>query len=236
MEPLDFGNLAEQRRNSIFRDILSDTHLQSCFTCGTCSGGCPLTGMESSMDEDLDARKVIRIHGDSGLYSGGPAPLPRSAHHPGVWISPSVNAVKTWELFERNTPPPDERLAAARRLKAAGWRIKIRIDPVIPEVGVGHYREVARKVSALAPERVTLGLLKHFPRLPRGPREGTWRQLAGSPNGIQRYPLPLKARIVAAWRNGWDCNPPSAGRRLTFGRHGAGKPMVAIARFRMTRG
>ena len=61
MEPLDFGNLAAQRKNSIFRDILSDTHLQACFTCGTCSGGCPLTGMESTKDEGLDARKVIRL-------------------------------------------------------------------------------------------------------------------------------------------------------------------------------
>jgi len=121
---------------------------------------------------------------------------------PQVWISFSVNAVKAWELFEKNTPHPDERLAAARRLKAAGWRIKIRIDPVIPEVGIGHYREVARKVSILDPERVTVGLLKHFPRLPRCPREGPWRQLAKSPNGIKRYPSQLKADIfkrLAEW-------------------------------------
>ena len=121
---------------------------------------------------------------------------------PQVWISFSVNAVKTWELFEKNTPHPDERLAAARRLKEAGWRVRIRIDPVIPEVGIGHYREVARKVSSLAPERVTVGVLKHFPRLPRGQREGPGRQLAESPNGIKRYPLPIKARIfnsLAEW-------------------------------------
>jgi spore photoproduct lyase len=121
---------------------------------------------------------------------------------PQVWISLSVNALKAWELFEKNTPHPDERLAAARRLKAAGWRIKIRIDPVIPEIGIGHYREVARKVSALAPERVTVGLLKHFPRLPRCPRKEPWRQLAKSPNGIKRYPAHLKADIfksLAEW-------------------------------------
>ena len=55
---------------------------------------------------------------------------------PQVWISFSVNAVKTWELFEKNTPHPDERLAAAWRLKEAGWRVRIRIDPIIPEVGI----------------------------------------------------------------------------------------------------
>jgi spore photoproduct lyase len=117
---------------------------------------------------------------------------------PQVWISFSVNAVKTWELFEKETPHPDERLAAAWRLKEAGWRVRIRIDPVIPEVGIGHYREVAQKVSALAPERVTVGLLKHFPRLPRGRREEPWKQLAESPNGIKRYPMHLKAGILTS--------------------------------------
>lgn len=114
---------------------------------------------------------------------------------PQVWISFSLNAVKTWELFERNTPHPEERLAAARRLKEAGWRVRVRIDPVIPEVGLGHYREIARQVSALAPERVTVGVLKYFPRLPRCPGEGPVRQLAKSINGIKRYPLQLKVRI-----------------------------------------
>ena len=121
---------------------------------------------------------------------------------PQVWISFSVNAVKSWELFERKTPHPEERLAAAWRLKEAGWRVRIRIDPVIPEVAISHYREVAQKVSGLAPERVTVGVLKHFPRLPRCRREGPRKQLAESHNGIKRYPSHLKARIfnsLAEW-------------------------------------
>ncbi len=119
-----------------------------------------------------------------------------------VWITFSLNAVKTWELFEKNTPHPDERLAAAWRLKEAGWRVRIRIDPIIAEVGIDHYREMARKVSALAPERVTVGVLKHFPRLPRCRQDGPWRQLVESPNGINRYPSTIKARIfnnLAEW-------------------------------------
>jgi spore photoproduct lyase len=121
---------------------------------------------------------------------------------PQVWISFSVNAVKTWQLFEKHTPHPDARLAAARRLKEAGWRVRVRIDPIIPEIGIGHYREVANKVSALVPERVTVGVLKHFPRLPRSLREGPWRQLAESPNGIRRYPSHVKVRVfnsLADW-------------------------------------
>ena len=49
--------MAEQRQKSIFREILTESHLNACFTCGNCSGGCPLTGMESNMDEGLDAAR-----------------------------------------------------------------------------------------------------------------------------------------------------------------------------------
>ena len=61
MEPLDLGNLAERRQKSIFSGILPESHMNACFTCGTCSGGCPLTGMESTKDEGLDCRKAIRM-------------------------------------------------------------------------------------------------------------------------------------------------------------------------------
>jgi len=61
MEPVDCSNLAELRKKSIFSDILPESHMNACFTCGTCSGGCPLTGMESTKDEGLDCRKVIRM-------------------------------------------------------------------------------------------------------------------------------------------------------------------------------
>jgi spore photoproduct lyase len=121
---------------------------------------------------------------------------------PQVWISFSVNAIKTWELFEAQTPHPEARLAAAARLQAAGWRVRIRIDPIIPEVGLGHYREIARMVSDLAPERVTLGLLKHFPRRPQGRGAGPGRELAAAPGGLKRYPAPLKTRVfntLAEW-------------------------------------
>lgn len=61
MQSLDLGNFDERRQNSIFRDIINESHLLACYTCGTCSGGCPLTGMESTKDEGLDARKALRM-------------------------------------------------------------------------------------------------------------------------------------------------------------------------------
>jgi Fe-S oxidoreductase len=61
MEVLDLGNLAERRKQSVFADIIPAAHANICYTCGTCSGGCPLTGMESAKDEGLDCRKAIRM-------------------------------------------------------------------------------------------------------------------------------------------------------------------------------
>ncbi len=61
MEAVKIEKLSGTSQESIFRDILDESHLQACFTCGTCAGGCPLTGMESTKDENLDARKAIRM-------------------------------------------------------------------------------------------------------------------------------------------------------------------------------
>ena len=61
MDALDLSNLAERKRKSIFADVVPTAHANYCYTCGTCSGGCPLTGMESTKDEGLDCRKVIRM-------------------------------------------------------------------------------------------------------------------------------------------------------------------------------
>lgn len=61
METLDLMNIAKKRRGSRFADLITEAHATTCFTCGTCSGGCPLTGMESTRDERLDCRKAIRM-------------------------------------------------------------------------------------------------------------------------------------------------------------------------------
>lgn len=38
------------------KEVLPDSNLEACFTCGTCSGGCPATGFE-----DMDPRKFVRM-------------------------------------------------------------------------------------------------------------------------------------------------------------------------------
>lgn len=79
-----------------------------------------------------------------------------------VVVSFSVNAGDAARAHERGAPPPSQRLATARRLKDAGWRIRIRMDPMIHGYD---YAEVADAVASLSPERVTLGTLRADPPL-----------------------------------------------------------------------
>lgn len=52
-----------------------------------------------------------------------------------VTVGFSVNAEEVGAAYEKGAPLPSERLAGAKRLRNRGWRIKIRLDPMIP-VGV----------------------------------------------------------------------------------------------------
>lgn len=86
---------------------------------------------------------------------------------PQAVISFSINATEVARLFEHKSPPPLERLGAARRLKSAGWRVRIRLDPIIPiEDWQSHYLEIADAINELDPEGVTLGTIRYFAPLP----------------------------------------------------------------------
>ena len=147
----------------------------------------------------IPALDYFRRQSDKFLFlttkSANITPLLETRSTPQVWISFSVNAVRAWELFEEGAPHPEDRVAAAWRLKEAGWRVRVRIDPIIPELGLQPYLETADLVRTLAPERVTLGLLKQFPRRPRIRGLSPWKELQASPNGLKRYPFEVKARV-----------------------------------------
>ncbi|OPX20178.1 MAG: Fe-S oxidoreductase [Desulfobacca sp. 4484_104] len=61
MEALDLNTLPQIRKESRFADLLTETHANICFTCGTCSSGCPLTFMDCLKEENIDCRKAIRM-------------------------------------------------------------------------------------------------------------------------------------------------------------------------------
>ncbi len=119
-----------------------------------------------------------------------------------VMISFSINAVKAWEQFECKTPHPYQRLSAARKLKEAGWRIRIRIDPIIEEIGFNFYKEIVEKIRELGPESVTVGTLRQFPGLFRFEKQAPRKGLLKSPDGRMRYSLSVRAAIyerIADW-------------------------------------
>lgn len=80
---------------------------------------------------------------------------------PQVVFSWSVNAEEISRRWERGTPLPSERFAAAETMKKAGWPIRFRLDPMVPYPDWKRgYAEAIRKINALSPEMVTLGALR----------------------------------------------------------------------------
>lgn len=119
-----------------------------------------------------------------------------------IIVSFSVNAPVAANLYERGCPDPYARLEAAAALKERGWRIRIRLDPVILDVGLDRYREICTKISWLKPERVTVGSLRQYPGLfrfaPDAPRKG----LSKARDGRMRYPLSSRVQVyrqLAEW-------------------------------------
>ena len=80
---------------------------------------------------------------------------------PQVIFSWSVNAEEVGERWERKAPLPSQRLAAAEELKSLGWRIRLRLDPMVPIKGWQRaYGKVITRINHLKPEMVTLGALR----------------------------------------------------------------------------
>lgn len=85
---------------------------------------------------------------------------------PQVFVSFSINAPEVARLFEPAAPNPLDRLGAAKVLLERGWRVRLRLDPIVPiENWQGIYGRLADSVPT-AVETVTLGSLRYFRALP----------------------------------------------------------------------
>lgn len=85
-----------------------------------------------------------------------------------VVVGFSVNANKVARAYETDAPLPWERLNGAEELKELGWRIRIRLDPMLPINGwKDHYWDIIQRINELEPEKVTIGSLRFNPLLPR---------------------------------------------------------------------
>ena len=111
-----------------------------------------------------------------------------------VIVSFSVTSPALAAQHERGAAAVADRLEAARQLAAAGWRVRLRIDPMF--LGA-EYRELAQQVRELAPERVTLGSLRAEPHLLRVIGDGLFSDLErpAQKSALARYPLPARLEL-----------------------------------------
>lgn len=114
-----------------------------------------------------------------------------------VIASFSVNSPEVAAAYERGAAAVADRMEAARRLRAAGWRVRIRVDPMF---AAHDYAGIIAEVRALAPERVTLGTLRAEPHLLRVVDGGLFAALQRppEPKGLARYALPVRLALYRA--------------------------------------
>ncbi len=114
-----------------------------------------------------------------------------------IIVSFSLNAPKAAEAFEAGAASTPDRLAAARKLKSLGWRVRVRLDPMIDGYD---YAWLIRQVKELAPERVTLGTLRADPTLlPEVGDVSIFQALEAPEEGsIGRYPRQVRMRLYRA--------------------------------------
>lgn len=136
----------------------------------------PITGLSRHLLPVLDRHPNGMLH---VLTKAGPDTIGnylKLAHlAPGRVIQvASVNPQRVIDLTEMDTPPLERRLEALQALQQAGYRIRLRIDPIFDLRDFGHDEETAfgeydRLVDAIqaycTPELVTLGSYRPDPCL-----------------------------------------------------------------------
>ena len=119
-----------------------------------------------------------------------------------IILSFSVNSISAAERFEKGVPSPLERLSVADEMIKLGWRVRIRLDPVILESDIDSYEDICKRLSYINPEMVTVGTLRQYPTLhnfaPNAPRIGMTR----ADDGRLRYTIDQRVmayKQIASW-------------------------------------
>src|SRR5262249_23895991 len=119
----------------------------------------------------------------------------------------SVNAEYVGRRWELGAPLPNRRFASAAKMQDAGWRIRFRLDPMIPYDDAednwrAGYTEAIDRINGLRPEMVTLGALRASMRgwATAAEKNGRPTDLFDSlsekdPSGF-KYRLPFKEQVA----------------------------------------
>ncbi len=114
-----------------------------------------------------------------------------------IIVSFSINAPVVWKMYETSTPNPLLRLKTAKQLIDAGWRVRIRLDPIVFNGIFNEYEQICKKVADTKPEMVTIGTLRQFPGLYRfasqAPRDG----LNKASDGRMRYSIEQRVYVYS---------------------------------------
>lgn len=121
---------------------------------------------------------------------------------PQVIVSFSINAPEVSAKLERKAPPPLARLKAAATLLEWGWRVRIRLDPIVWDHEHRGYQQICRAIASVRPERVTIGTLRHYPGLFRFAPDAPRHNLKLAEDGRMRYPTSVRVyayQKIAEW-------------------------------------
>lgn len=129
-------------------------------------------------------------------------PLLSRKPSPNIMVSFSINSETAARLYEHGAPDPQERLTAAHRVKQEGWRVRIRLDPVLVETGLQNYEPICKAIRTLSPEMTTLGCLRYFPSLRRFAPKLPTGEVVRASDGRMRYPVSVRVQTyqqIADW-------------------------------------
>lgn len=95
--------------------------------------------------------------------------------HNNVVVSFSLNAKAVSDKWER-APKVEYRIQAARKLKEAGYEVRVRIDPMVPVFNwEKHYTELVDSLfENFIPERITLGSLRGLQSTINNSKDKSW--------------------------------------------------------------
>lgn len=142
-------------------------------------------------------------------------------HNGRTRVSFSINALGVAKLFESGAPTPLARIQAARLAQNVGYRIGLRIDPMLPvEEWQREYVELLDLIEAfrVRPEVFTLGTLRYFAAVKAfskvwGRNQSVWEFEARRDGSDGRYRLPAEVRkelyvtMVSEIRKRWPGVP-----------------------------
>ncbi|HHT9117676.1 MAG TPA: radical SAM protein [Candidatus Hypogeohydataceae bacterium YC38] len=155
------------------KDWLSKTERPSLLNAGELSDGLAtdhITGLSKfivPLFRGQDRHKLLFLTKSTNIQN-----LLAVVPTPQVVVSFSINAPEVSKMFEPAAPDPLERLEAARTLIKGGWRVRLRIDPIVP---IEDWQKIYGRLADSIPtevETITLGSLRYFRALPNYSHRG----------------------------------------------------------------